>query len=79
MSGVSENKGTPQKSTLNCRILIIRTPKLRYPRIFGKSHVVTLNPKPLPNMGFEVIATKKALKKKTKKGVRRERSFTPKR
>ena len=35
--GVSENRG-PQYSTLNSRILIIRTPN-QVPLIFGKSHM----------------------------------------
>ena len=33
--GVSENRG-PQYSTLNSRILIIRTPKIRYPLFFPR-------------------------------------------
>ena len=35
---VSENR-RPQHSTLNSRILILRTPKIRHPLIFGKSHI----------------------------------------
>ena len=36
--GVSENRGA-KYSTLNSRILIIRTPKNKVPLIFGNSHV----------------------------------------
>ena len=36
--GVSKNTG-PSYSTLNSRILIIRTPKKKVPLIFGKSHM----------------------------------------
>ena len=35
---VSENRG-PKDSALNSRILIIRTPRIRYPRIFGNAHI----------------------------------------
>ena len=37
--GVSENRG-PQYSTLNSRILIVRTPKIRYPVFSEFSHVL---------------------------------------
>ena len=39
--GFPENRG-PEYSTPNSRILILRTPNIRYPLIFGNSHVVLL-------------------------------------
>ena len=58
--GVSENR-EPEYSTLNSRILIIRTHNIRYPPIFGNSHVVALIIRVMnfglwvSGLGFEVL------------------------
>ena len=39
--GVSENWG-PKYSTPNSRILLMRAPEIRYPLIFGNSHVAPI-------------------------------------